>query len=304
MANLYSYSAVNKRKTWFLMTGFFIFIMLVGFVFSQAMDQPGIVYLAVIISVVMSFVSYWYSDKIVLSMSGAKEVDKNSGRELYRLVENLCITAGLPVPKIYIIEDSAPNAFATGRDPQHAAIAVTSGILGKLEKAELEGVIAHELSHIGNRDILISTIATVLVGIVVLLADWFRHWSLFGGRRSNSDNNNNQLGAIMVVLAIVFAILAPIFAQLLQLAVSRKREFAADADAALLTRYPEGLARALEKLSTDREPLEAANRATAHMYIVSPFKSKEGKGQVSWFSKMFMTHPPINERIAKLRGSL
>ena len=304
MTNLYSYSAVNKRKTWFLMTGFFIFIMLVGYVFAQVMDEPGIVYLAVIISVVMSFVSYWYSDKIVLSMSGAKEVDKNSGRELYRLVENLCIAAGLPVPKIYIIEDSAPNAFATGRDPEHAAIAVTSGILGKLEKVELEGVIAHELSHIGNRDILISTIATVLVGGVVLLADWFRHWSFLGGRKNNSDSNNNQLGTIMVVLALVFAILAPIFAQLLQLAVSRKREFAADADAALLTRYPEGLARALEKLSADREPLEAANRATAHMYIVSPFKGKEGNGQISWFTKMFMTHPPINERIAKLRGSL
>ncbi len=305
MSNLYNYSAVNKRKTWFLMTGFFIFIMLVGYVFAQVMDEPGIVYLAVIISVVMSFISYWYSDKIVLSMSGAKEVDKNSGRELYRLVENLCIAAGLPVPKIYIIEDSAPNAFATGRDPEHAAIAVTSGILGKLEKVELEGVIAHELSHIGNRDILISTIATVLVGVVVLLADWFRHWSFFGGRKNNSDNNsNNQLGIIMVVLALVFAILAPIFAQLLQLAVSRKREFAADADAALLTRYPEGLARALEKLSADREPLEAANRATAHMYIVSPFKGREGNGQVSWFAKMFMTHPPINERIAKLRGSL
>jgi len=305
MSNLYNYSAVNKRKTWFLMTGFFIFIMLVGYVFAQVMDEPGIVYLAVIISVVMSFISYWYSDKIVLSMSGAKEVDKNSGRELYRLVENLCIAAGLPVPKIYIIEDSAPNAFATGRDPEHAAIAVTSGILGKLEKVELEGVIAHELSHIGNRDILISTIATVLVGVVVLLADWFRHWSFLGGRKNNSDSNsNNQLGTIMVVLALVFAILAPIFAQLLQLAVSRKREFAADADAALLTRYPEGLARALEKLSADREPLEAANRATAHMYIVSPFKGKEGNGQVSWFTKMFMTHPPINERIAKLRGSL
>lgn len=305
MSNLYNYSAVNKRKTWFLMTGFFIFIMLVGYVFAQVMDEPGIVYLAVIISVVMSFISYWYSDKIVLSMSGAKEVDKNSGRELYRLVENLCIAAGLPVPKIYIIEDSAPNAFATGRNPEHAAIAVTSGILGKLEKVELEGVIAHELSHIGNRDILISTIATVLVGVVVLLADWFRHWSFFGGRKNNSDNNsNNQLGTIMVVLALVFAILAPIFAQLLQLAVSRKREFAADADAALLTRYPEGLARALEKLSADREPLEAANRATAHMYIVSPFKGREGNGQVSWFAKMFMTHPPINERIAKLRGSL
>ncbi|HOD86662.1 MAG TPA: M48 family metallopeptidase [bacterium] len=301
MSNLYNYSAVNQRKTWFLMTGFFIFVILIGYIFSQAMDAPIILPAAVIFSILMSFFSYWYSDKIVLSMSGAKEVNKNNGRELYRLVENLCITAGLPVPRIYIIKDSAPNAFATGRDPQHAAIAVTSGILGKLEKAELEGVIAHELSHIGNRDILISTIATVLVGIVVLLADWFRRWSFFGGRRHNDNNNNNQLGVIMLILALVFSILAPIFAQLLQLVVSRKREFVADADAALLTRYPEGLARALEKISADREPLKVASRATAHMYIVSPFKGQEKKNQVSWFAKIWMTHPPVAERIAKLR---
>jgi heat shock protein HtpX len=303
MTNLYSYSAVNKRKTWFLMTGFFIFIMLVGYIFSLAMDDVAIVYIAVFISISMSFISYWFSDKIVLAMSQAKEIDKNNNRELYRLVENLCIAAGLPLPKIYIIEDSAPNAFATGRDPHHAAIAVTSGILGKLEKVELEGVIAHELSHIGNRDILISTIATVLVGIVVLLADWFRRWSFFGGRKHN-NNDNNQLGTIMFILAIVFSILAPLFAQLLRLAVSRKREFAADADAALLTRYPEGLARALEKISGDREPLEAANRATAHMYIVSPFKGKEENEKISWFAKMMMTHPPITERIKKLRGQI
>jgi len=301
MANLYTYSAVNKRKTWFLMTGFFVFIIVVGFFFARAMDEPLILPAAVILSTLMSFISYWYSDKIVLSMSGAKEVDRNNGRELYRLVENLCIAAGLPVPKIYIIEDSAPNAFATGRDPEHAAIAFTSGILGKLEKSELEGVIAHELSHVGNRDILIATIATVLVGIVVLLADWFRHWSFFGGRRDN--NNNNQAGAIIAVIAIALAILAPIFAQLLKLAVSRKREFAADADAALLTRYPEGLARALEKISSDRAPLETANRATAHMYIVTPFKDKDARGEVSWFAKMWMTHPPVDERIARLRAS-
>ncbi|MGE5426197.1 MAG: M48 family metallopeptidase [Bacillota bacterium] len=303
MANLYNYSAENKRKTWFLMTGFFVFIILVGYVFARATDQPAILPAAVIFSVLMSFISYWYSDKIVLSMSRAREVDHVNGRELYRLVENLCIAAGLPVPKIYIIEDSAPNAFATGRNPEHAAIAVTTGLLAKLEKAELEGVIAHELSHVGNRDILISTIATVLVGIVVLLADWFRRWAFFGGQRRNSDNNNNnQLGAIIAILAIVFSILAPIFAQLLQLAVSRKREFAADADAALLTRHPEGLARALEKISADKEPLEAANRATAHMYIVTPFKEKEKHGELSWFAKMWMTHPPIEERIARLRG--
>jgi len=303
MSNLYNYSAVNKRKTWFLMTGFFFFIIIVGYIFATAMDAPEILPIAVIISIVMAFVSYWYSDKIVLSMSKAKEVDKDNGRELYRLVENLCIAAGLPVPKIYIIEDVSPNAFATGRDPEHAAIAVTSGILGKLEKVELEGVIAHELSHIGNRDILISTIATVLVGIVVLLADWFRHWSFFGGRsRSNDNNNNGQIGMIIAIIAIVLSILAPLFAQLLNLAVSRKREFAADADAALLTRYPEGLARALEKISSNQPSLKNVNRATAHMFIVSPLQGKKTGKSVSWFAKLWMTHPPVEERIAKLRG--
>jgi heat shock protein HtpX len=300
MSNLYTYSAVNKRKTWFLMTGFFFFIIIVGYVFAEAMSAPEILPIAVVFSIVMAFISYWYSDKIVLSMSKAKEINKDSGRELYRLVENLCITAGLPVPKIYIIEDVSPNAFATGRDPKHAAVAVTSGILGKLEKAELEGVIAHELSHIGNRDILISTIATVLVGIVVLLADWFRHWSFFGGRRRNNDNNS-QIGLIITIVAIILSILAPIFAQLLNLAISRKREFAADADAALLTRYPEGLARALEKISNNQPSLKNVNRATAHMFIVSPLQGGGSGKSVSWFAKLWMTHPPVEERIAKLR---
>jgi len=302
MSNLYTYSAVNKRKTWFLMTGFFVFIIIDGYIFAEAMNAPEILPIAVVLSIVMAFVSYWYSDKIVLSMSKAKEVDKESGRELYRLVENLCIAAGLPIPKIYIIEDASPNAFATGRDPEHAAIAVTSGILGKLEKTELEGVIAHELSHIGNRDILISTIATVLVGIVVLLADWFRHWSFFGGRSRNNDNNSGQIGLIITIIAVVLAILAPLFAQLLNLAVSRKREFAADADAALLTRYPEGLARALEKISNNQPSLKNVNRATAHMFIISPLRSQKTNGSVSWFAKLWMTHPPVEERIAKLRG--
>ena len=184
MANLYNYSAVSKRKTWFLMTGFFIFIIAFGYFFAVAMEMPEILLLAVIISIVMSFVSYWHSDKIVLSMSGARQIDRDDDRELYRLVENLCITAGLPLPKIYIIQDPSPNAFATGRNPRNAAIAVTTGLLGKLEKVELEGVIAHELSHIGNRDILIATIATVLVGVIVLLADLFWRWSFFGGNKS------------------------------------------------------------------------------------------------------------------------
>jgi heat shock protein HtpX len=250
----------------------------------------------VIFSVVMSFGSYWWSDKIVLGMSKAKEVTHEDNREIYHLVENLCITAGLPNPKIYIIEDSAPNAFATGRDKEHGVICLTTGIIAKLEKNELEGVLAHELSHIGNRDILLSTIVVVLVGFVTLMADWFRNWTFWGGGRDrDEDNGGGQLQLILMVVALLLSILAPIAAMLMQLAISRKREFLADADAALLTRYPEGLARALEKISGDQEPLESANRATAHLFIVNPFKGKK-------LSKLFMTHPPIEDRVAALRG--
>jgi heat shock protein HtpX len=298
MASLYTHSDSNKRKTWAYLAGFFVFIIIVGYIFSVAMDDSTILYIAVIFSVVANFLAYYNSDKMVLAMSKAHEIDHDSNRELYHLVENLCITAGLPTPKIYIIDDTAPNAFATGRNPEHAVIAVTSGLLQKLDKVELEGVIAHELSHIGNRDILLSTVVTVLVGLVVLLADWFRHWSFFGGRR-NSDSGNNQMQLIITIVAIVLSILAPIFAYMLQFAISRKREFAADADGALLTRYPEGLARALEKISTDQEPLEVANRATAHLYIASPFKETN---KIGWLTRMLATHPPIEERIKKLRG--
>jgi heat shock protein HtpX len=232
-------------------------------------------------------------------MSSAREINHDSNRELYHIVENLCITAGLPTPKIYIIDDTAPNAFATGRDPKHAVIAVTAGLLQKLDKTELEGVIAHELSHIGNRDILLATLVTVMVGMIVLLADWFRRWSFFGGRRSNKESG--QFGLIMMVVAIILSILAPLFAYLMQFAISRKREFMADADGALLTRYPEGLATALEKISADQEPLEVANRATAHLYIASPFKENAGQ-KINWLTKLFMTHPPVEERVAALRG--
>jgi heat shock protein HtpX len=296
---LYTDSNSNARKTWLLMTIFFVAVIGIGWVFSRVMNAPEILYICVVFSIISSFVSYWWSDKIVLAMSSAHEIDHDSNRELYHIVENLCITAGLPVPKIYVIDDTAPNAFATGRDPQHAVIAVTTGLLQKLEKVELEGVLAHELSHIGNRDILLSTVVTVLVGVVVLLADWFWRWSFFGGRRK-SDNDNSQLGTILAIVAIALMILAPIFATLMQMAISRKREFKADADGALLTRYPEGLARALEKISADTEPLEVANRATAHLYIISPLKGKDG--QVSFLNKLFMTHPPAEERIAFLRG--
>lgn len=296
MATLYDQADKNVRNSYLLITLFLLFVIGVGWVFSAAMDNQGILVFAVIFSTLMSIGSYWYSDKIVLAMSGAREVTHDNARELYHLVENLCITAGLPVPKIYIIDDTAPNAFATGRDPQHAVIAVTTGILQKLNKTELEGVLAHELSHIGNRDILFSTIVVVLVGFVTLLADWFWRASFFGGRRRDREGNN----AIIFAIAIILTILAPIIATLIQLAISRKREFLADADGALLTRYPEGLARALEKISQDTEPLEVANKATAHLYIVNPLKGEHGT--LNWFSNLFSTHPPIEERVAALRG--
>lgn len=291
MATLYTQSDKNTKNTYILISVFLVFIIFLGWVFSEAMQSSVILWIAVIFSTLMSFGSYWFSDKIVLQMSNARLVEFESNKELYRLVENLCITAGLPLPKIYIIDDSAPNAFATGRDVNHAVVAVTSGLLEKLDRSELEGVIAHELSHIGNRDILLSTVVVVLVGIVALMADYFRNFLWWGGR--DSDNKNSSI--YIMVLAVLLSILAPFFAMLIQLAISRKREFLADADGALLTRYPEGLASALEKISADQEPLEVANRATAHLYIASPFKGQK-------VAKLFMTHPPIEERIAALRG--
>ncbi len=266
------------------------------------MGDSSILYIAVALSIILNIIAYYNSHKLVLSISGAKELDPNSSlesKEIYRLVENLCITAGLPLPKIYVIQDPSPNAFATGRDPKHGVVAVTTGLLEKLDRSELEAVIAHELSHIGNRDILLATMTTVLVGMVVLLADWFRRWAFFG-RRSNDSGGKAQL--IIFITAIVLSILAPIFAYMMQFAISRKREFAADADGALLTRYPEALASALEKISSDPNPLKSSNRATAHLYISAPIKQKK-KGP-SLFARAFMTHPPVEERIKRLRTTM
>ena len=296
MATIYNQADKNVRLTWVYITGFLVFVMAVGYVFAGAMNNSLILYIAVIFSILMSVASYWWSDKIVLSMSSAKEVKHADNPEIYHLVENLCITAGLPVPRIYIIEDSSPNAFATGRDPRHGVVCLTTGIISKLEKVELEGVIAHELSHIGNRDILLSTVVVVLVGFVTLLADWFRNWAFWGGgRRNNNDGEGGQMQIILIVLAIILSLLAPFAAMLMQLAISRKREFLADADGALLTRYPEGLARALEKISADPTPLKEANRATAHLFIANPFRGKN-------VGKLFMTHPLIEDRVRALRG--
>ncbi len=290
MATLYTHKDANIRRTWILITLFLLFIIGVGWVFSYQFNSPLILIIAVLFSIGMSFVSYWYSDKIVLKMTKAREIQKKDNPELYRIVENLCITAGLPLPKIYIIEETSPNAFATGRNPEHAVIAVTRGLLDKLNRSELEGVIAHELSHIGNRDILLQTVVVVLVGMVILASDWFIRLSIFG----RGSRDRGQLGAIMAIVGIILAILSPIIAILIQLAISRKREFLADASGALLTRYPEGLASALEKISQDATPMQRANKAMAHMYIANPLKGKKA-------SKLFMTHPPIEQRVKNLK---
>jgi len=291
---LYTHKDKNIRRTWLLITLFLVFIIGLGWVFSYQFNSPIILVVAVIFSSLMSFISYWYSDKIVLAISRAKEIKKEDNPELYRLVENLCLTAGLPLPKIYLIEEMALNAFATGRNPEHAVVAVTRGLLERLERQELEGVLAHELSHIGNRDMLLSTVVVVLVGLVALISDLFLRWTWFSGGRRDS-REGGQLGAIMMLIGIVLAILSPFIAILIQLAISRKREFLADASGALLTRYPDGLASALEKISGDQIPLRVANKATAHLYITNPFKGKK-------VSRLFMTHPLIEERISALRG--
>lgn len=294
--NLYKNQESNIRKTWLLFTIFLVVVIGVGWVFSQIYETPIILLFVVGFSILMSFISYWHSDKIVLKIAKAKPIEKNNAPELYNIVENLSITAGLPMPKIYLISDPALNAFATGRDPKHAVVAVTSGLLDALDRSELEGVIAHELSHIGNRDILFSTVVVVLVGFIALLSDIFLRslfWRSFGGR----NRGGGQAGIVLMLIGIILAILSPLIALLIQLAISRKREFLADASGALLTRYPRGLASALGKIDKYSKPLRSVNKATAHLYIANPFKGKRK-------SKLFMTHPPIEERIKALTGML
>lgn len=295
MAIVYQHIASNKTKTALLLGAFLVLIILLGFVFSQAYDTPEILYLAAGFSIIYSLVSYYFSANITLAISQARKVPRTENPDLYNLVENLAITAGLPAPKIYVIEDTALNAFATGRDPQRAVIVFTTGIIKKLNKTELEGVIAHELSHIGNYDIRLMTLIVVLVGVLTLMADFFLRMSFYGRRSRDS----NQLQALFMIAGIVLALLSPIIATLIQLAISRKREYLADASGVLLTRYPEGLASALEKISADTEPLEAANKATAHLYIANPLKNRHDG--VGWFAGLFNTHPPAAERIQRLR---
>lgn len=292
MASLYKHQDRNITKTWLLMASFFIVVIGLGWYFSYALGNQYILYIAVAFSLIMNFVSYWYSDKIVLTMSGARPVPKQEDAELYNIVENLSITAGLPMPKLYMIDDPSPNAFATGRDKEHAVIAVTKGLRGLLDRSELEGVIAHELSHVGNRDILVSTVVVVLVGFVTLLSDFFIRASYFGGH-----GRDNRASGVVALIGIVLAILSPLVATLIQLAVSRKREFLADASGALLTRYPEGLAAALQKIHAYGRPMARANNATAHLFISNPFGPGGGR-----LNALFMTHPPVEERVKALRG--
>jgi len=298
---VYSQISSNKRKTWLLIFSFLIVIILLGWVFEHAYNNPGILVFAVIFSIASALFSYFFSDRITLAISRAQPIDRQTNQELYRVVENLAIASGLPTPRIYIIEDAAPNAFATGRDPKHAVVCVTSGLLALMNKTELEGVIAHELSHVGNYDIRLSTIVVVLVGLVTLLADWFLRFSFFGGRRRSSDSEGGQIQAIFMIVGIVLAILSPVIATIIQLAVSRKREYLADASGALLTRYPEGLASALEKLRDYQRPLAEANKATAHLYIVNPLKDSGGQ-TTGFLANLFNTHPPLEDRIKRLRA--
>lgn len=294
---MYSAIASNKRTTWLITAFFTAFVALVIWVFSQVLGFGlETVGFALIVAGASSFGSYWFSDRIILGISGARPADRTRDFHFYTVAENLALGARLPMPKLYVIEDTAMNAFATGRDPKHAVICATSGLLAKLDRSELEGVIAHELAHIDNYDIRLMSVVAVMVGLIALLADWFLRLSAFGGRRD--DDNKGQIGMILFVAGVVLALLSPVIAQLIKLAVSRNREYLADATAAKLTRYPAGLASALRKLTSDREPLEAANKATAHMYIVNPLKNHHDA--VGWFSGMFQTHPPIAERIARL----
>lgn len=311
MKNIYEVQSANKTKSALIVAFFLVFVFLATYVITKAFgyymgyEPGGLGYfgMAFIISGISSFVSYYYSDKIVLGISGARPANKAEDKIFSQVVENLCIGAGIPKPKLYVIEDTAMNAFATGRDPEHGVVCATTGILSTLNRTELEGVMAHELSHIRNYDTRLMSVVSVMVGLIALLADWFMRSMWWGGGRRDRDDDKGNIGAIIMVVGIIFAIISPIIGQLIQLAISRRREFMADGGSVELTRQPQGLISALQKISADREPLEAANKATAHLYIMNPFKEKS-HGTVGWFSGHFNTHPPVAERIKALQNML
>ncbi|MFZ2167283.1 MAG: M48 family metalloprotease [Minisyncoccia bacterium] len=295
--NLYDQRTSNIRRTWALILGFLVLVIAVGYAIAWYYGNPGILYVAVFIAVATNFYAYWESDKLVLSMSHARPALREEFFDFYTVTENLAITAGLPVPKLYVIDDPAPNAFATGRDEKHAVVCATTGLLSILTRPELEGVIGHELSHIQNRDILLMTIAVVLAGFIAIIADIFLRMSFYGGGNRDREGGNG----LILVLGVVGLILAPVAAKLIQMAVSRRREYLADASSALLTRYPEGLASALRKISSANVPMRNKSHATAHLFIDEPFGRPEG-GKLAWLEGLFATHPPIEERVQALLG--
>lgn len=282
------------------MTGFLLLIIAIGFVLSFVYGNSMLLYGAIAISLLMNVGAYWFSDKLVLSMANARPIEsREEFPDLWNTLENLCIAAGLPMPKLYVIDDPAPNAFATGRDKDHAVVAVTTGILPLLNKSELEGVLAHELAHIGNRDMLVQTVVVVFAGMISFVADMVLHASMFGGK------SNENKSPIFLVLGLVAIILAPIAATIIKLAISREREFLADATGALITRYPEGLASALQKISNFHQPMRVQHAAIAHLFISDPSGVNDESEireheEVSWFQKLFMTHPPVQDRISRL----
>lgn len=295
----YELIASNKRKSWFIITAFITFIVGATYFMARGLGYGlDIVGLALIFSGIMSFASYWWSDSIILGLSGAKPATREEYFDYYTVTENLVNGQRMPMPKLYVIQDTAMNAFATGRDPQHAAVVATTGLLDRLDRSEIEGVVAHELSHVQNYDIRLMSIVTILVGMVALLSDWMLRMT-FMRRSKDSNSEGGQLQLIFMVVGLLLAILSPIIAQLIQLAISRKREFLADASGVGMTKNPEGLARALEEISHDKEPLEAANKATAHLYISNPLKNQHNA--IGWFAGLFQTHPPVEKRIAALR---
>jgi len=300
MATLYTQQASNIRTTWFLMTGFLLFIILIGFVLSYIYGNPNLLYGAFAVSILLNISAYWFSDKVVLSMAHATPIEsRDQYPELWNTMENLCITAGLPMPKLYVIDDPAPNAFATGRNKDHGVVAVTTGLLPLLNKSELEGVLAHELAHIGNRDMLVQTAVVVFAGLISFVADFALRASLFGGEEKKNP--------IFLVLGILAIVLAPIAAMIIKLAISREREFLADATGALITRYPEGLASALQKISNFHQPMRVQHNAIAHLFISDPSGVNDESEireheHISWIQKLFMTHPPVSERVKRLVG--
>lgn len=299
MLNIYEQVDINKRKSLFIIIGFIAFVVVVSWIMAKAFGYgPSVAGIALIVSGLMSLGSYYFSDKIILALSSARPASREKDFHFFTVTENLCLAAQLPMPKLYVIDDTALNAFATGRDPDHAVVVTTRGLLEKLDRTELEGVVAHELSHVRNYDIRVMAMVTVLVGVVTLLADWFLRATYWGGGRR--DRDKGQITAVFAVLGLLLALLSPIIANLIKLAISRRREYLADASGVQLTKFPDGLARALEKIAADTEPLEAANKATAHLYIANPLKNPHGA--IGWFAGLFNTHPPVEERIKILRA--